>query len=367
MVGLIHHVEEILGRGHQLFGGAGAAGDPASFEGGGRLTDAGDQLHTNRGQMAGQGGALAAHYRVVTAEAGHALHDAARTDARLGRRVRAASRADSAGWAGSTAAVDGARTDAADLTPLATTPAGQRALLGALRARLAQQQRIIAAARARDARLAAALRALGYHTRGGRSGRIPVRGSASGGVPGGAHPPARPAGGSPLPVRLVGSTHGAALRGVRPSVPGAAIGTPLGALTPDSSPRQVAAAIIGEAHRRGYSPHQATAILADALQESNLNPRAQSPNKLWYGIFQQDSSYPGRHDPNLAIAEFFNRLDRHGGPASPDIWKSIFWLQQRPGEPSAQAAFAHGRQAYLREIQRQMPRAGALCRDIVAG
>jgi hypothetical protein len=150
-------------------------------------------------------------------------------------------------------------------------------------------------------------------------------------------------------------------------VPGGAIGTPLGALSPDSSPRQVAAAIIGEAHRRGYSPHQTTAILADALQESNLNPRAQSLNKLWYSVFQQDSSYPGRRNPNLAIAEFFDRLDRHGGPASPDIWKSIFWLQQRPGEPSAQAAFAHGRQAYLREIQSQMHRAAAIYREIVAG
>jgi hypothetical protein len=44
-------------------------------------------------------------------------------------------------------------------------------------------------------------------------------------------------------------------------------------------------------------------------------------------IFQLDASYPGRHNPNLAIAEFFKRLDRHGGPSSPDIWKPIFWLQ----------------------------------------
>jgi hypothetical protein len=38
-----------------------------------------------------------------------------------------------------------------------------------------------------------------------------------------------------------------------------------------------------------------------------------------------------------------------GGPTSTDtavlaadIWKTIFWLQQRPGEPSADAAYAHG-------------------------
>jgi len=86
------------------------------------------------------------------------------------------------------------------------------------------------------------------------------------------------------------------------------------------------------------SPYQTTAILADATQESNLSPRAQSPNRLWYSNFQQHASYPGRRNPNPAISEFFNRLDRHGGPSSPDIWKSIFWLQQRPGEQSAKAA-----------------------------
>ncbi|EFG78461.1 hypothetical protein HMPREF0591_1645 [Mycobacterium parascrofulaceum ATCC BAA-614] len=149
--------------------------------------------------------------------------------------------------------------------------------------------------------------------------------------------------------------------------PGRAVGIPLGALTLDSSPREVASAIIHEAQRRGYSPHQTTAILADAMQESNLNPRAQSPNKLWLSIFQQDASYPGRRNPNLAISEFFNRLDRHGGPGSPDIWKSIFWLQQRPGEASASAAYAHGRQAYLSEIQRQHHGAVAMYHDIVGG
>ena len=125
------------------------------------------------------------------------------------------------------------------------------------------------------------------------------------------------------------------------------MGTPLGALTVNSSPREVAAAIIHEAQRRGYSPEQTVAIVSTGMQESNLSPRAVSPNKEWESIFQQDRSYPGRRNPNLAIAEFFNRLDRHGGPSSPDIWKSIFWLQQRPGDPSAEIAFARGRQGYL--------------------
>ena len=142
-------------------------------------------------------------------------------------------------------------------------------------------------------------------------------------------------------------------------------GTPLGSLTVHSSPREVAAAIIHEALRRGYSPQQAVVILADAIQESGLRPGAQGGGGLWHGIFQQDKGYPGRDDPNLNIREFFNRLDKHGGPGSPDIAKSIFWLQQRPGEPSAQAAFAHGRQAYLSEFMHQHGRASALFNEIV--
>ena len=152
--------------------------------------------------------------------------------------------------------------------------------------------------------------------------------------------------------------------GLPGSTPSDDVGTPLGGLTCDSSPREIAAAIIYEAQHRGYSPHQTIAILADAMQESGLRPRAVSPNGLWESIFQQDSSYPGRDNPNTAISGFFDRLANHGGPSSSDIWKSIFWLQQRPAEPSAETAVAHGRQAYLAEIQSQLPDASAMYRDI---
>ena len=103
------------------------------------------------------------------------------------------------------------------------------------------------------------------------------------------------------------------------------------------------------------------------MQESGLNPRAVSPNGLWESIFQQDSSYPGRRDPNTAISWFFDRLASHGGPSSPDIWKSIFWLQQRPGEPSAEAAVAHGRQGYLVEIQSHLMQATQLYNELTGG
>jgi hypothetical protein len=91
-----------------------------------------------------------------------------------------------------------------------------------------------------------------------------------------------------------------------------------------------------------------------------LNPKAISPNRRWESIFQQDASYPGRTDPNTAISAFFDRLAAKGGPASPDIWMSIFWLQQRPGEPSAEAAYALGRKGYLVEIQSQLMPAARL-------
>jgi hypothetical protein len=112
---------------------------------------------------------------------------------------------------------------------------------------------------------------------------------------------------------------------------------------------------------------QTIAILATATQESGLHPTAVSPNRLWRSIFQHDRSYPGRGNPNVAIAEFFDRLDRYRGPASRDIWKSIFWLQQRKDEPSAQAAYEHGRQAYLDEIGSQKGRAEAMYRGITEG
>jgi hypothetical protein len=32
----------------------------------------------------------------------------------------------------------------------------------------------------------------------------------------------------------------------------------------------------------------------------------------------------------------------------------MFWLQQRPTEPSAEVAYAHGRKGYLIEIQSQL-------------
>lgn len=148
-----------------------------------------------------------------------------------------------------------------------------------------------------------------------------------------------------------------------PIPPGA--GSALGQLTANSTPKQIAAAIIAEARRRGYSRRQAIAILSTALQESGLRPNASGGGGAWHGIFQQDGGYAGRDNPNLNIKAFFDRLERHGGPGSPNIWKSIFWLQQRPGESSAEIAFANGRQNYLREIMSQEAKAANMYNEIV--
>ena len=133
-------------------------------------------------------------------------------------------------------------------------------------------------------------------------------------------------------------------------------------LTQQSSFDDVGAAIIGETRRRGYTRDESIACVSTGIQESGLRPSAVSPNGLWRGIYQQDASYPDRDDPEENIWAFLDRLDvkRRSPGASPDIWLNIFWLQQRPGEPSADAAYRNGRGAYLTEIKRHSARAGEL-------
>lgn len=124
-------------------------------------------------------------------------------------------------------------------------------------------------------------------------------------------------------------------------------------LTPQSSREEVARKIIAEGKRRGYSDTEIQAILATAIQESNLDPKARGGGGAWHGVFQQDSSYPGRDDPNTNITAFYDRLDQKKSSRgwSADPYANIFWLQQRPGESSADAALANGRRGYYEEIK----------------
>ena len=260
------------------------------------------------------------------------------------------------GRVGASGVRETARSQAAAIAPAAGSPAGVRLLVSSMDERLAAMQRQIDTTKTQNRLLATRLRQVAAAYRMAAAGRTPMGG---------------------LGVRSFGGTGDFGGLGATPSLrpfwpsvargPGA--GMPAGGapvLTRNSTPREVAARIVWEAHRRGYSRQQAIAILSTAMRESGLNPRAVSPNGLWESVFQQDSSYAGRRDPNTAISEFFSRLGAKGGPSSPDIWKSIFWLQQRPGEPSAEAAVAHGRRGYLVEIQSQLMPATRLYNELTA-
>lgn len=139
-----------------------------------------------------------------------------------------------------------------------------------------------------------------------------------------------------------------------------------GTLSASSGKLEVARKIISEAQRRGYSTDQIIAILSTGLQESGLDPKAQGGGGAWHGIFQQDAGYAGRDDPNQNIGAFLDRLTSKGGTDG-DIWKNIFWLQQRPGEASADAAFANGRQGYMTEVQSRLGEARSLFLQATSG
>jgi hypothetical protein len=363
---LVQQVGEVLGRGHALFGEPPASGGTAATSSGTSLAAAGDVVRNGQARISSLSGALPAGYTRFATDATAALDAASDADGNLSTNLRDSAETDRSGRTNSGSVVNGAATDTAALAPSTRTAAGQRALVSALRERLAQQQQVISTYKTRDARLAAMVRSLAYSRQSGGGGMpmggMPFGGGSSGSGGGGSSPLSGLSGLSSLAGSFTPRTSGSASGLVAPA---GVAGTPLGALTPNSSKREVAAAIIHEAQRRGYSPRQTLAILSAGFQESDLNPRAVSPNGEWWNIFQQDSSYPGRRNPNLAIAEFFNRLGNHGGSSSPDIWKSIFWLQQRPGDPSVEIAYARGRQAYLREIMGPYPRAVAMYRDIV--
>jgi hypothetical protein len=132
-------------------------------------------------------------------------------------------------------------------------------------------------------------------------------------------------------------------------------------LTATASFDDVAAAIIGECQRRGYTRAETIACLSTGIQESGLR-MVRHATADWVGYYQQDGSYPNRWSPAGNIRGFLDRLDvkRRSDTASPDPFKNIFWLQQRPSDPGAETAYARGRQAYLEEIRRHIGRAEEL-------
>ncbi|MFA4085209.1 hypothetical protein ONA92_26305 [Mycobacteroides salmoniphilum] len=360
-----------LGRGHSLFApvatqaGAGLAASADTYEAVARSVGDRAQMLDAKGKFAQGFGDTAQRISSRWAATGG-------FDRLLAGNLADGAAADAAGRGQSGNVINGAAGDTVRAQPYTNTAAGQQALVQALRDRLVDQQKVIEAYKQRSAVLAARVRQLGYggaRQPGGGMGQM-AQGMGSQMGRGGGGSGGGMGSGMGIPnfgsILKGGNTNSSAAPGGNP-IGNLRGGVLLGELTPNSTPEQVASAILHEAKRRGYSDQQAIAILADAKQESGLRPGAMHPNGKWAGIFQQDTSYPGRHNPNLNIAEFFNRLDRHGGPSSPDIWKSIFWLQQRPGEASAEAAYANGRQAYMTEIKSQHGWATAMYRQLTGG
>jgi hypothetical protein len=286
------------------------------------------------------------------------------------------------GQAGATGVRQTAQSQAAAIAPATGSPAGVKLLVSSMDERLAAMQREIDTTKAQNRLLATRLRqiAAAYRTAaspmGGMGAMMSGRGGAPaglgslGGLGGGGMPNLGGLTTAPASAlsRLsgMGNALAAGAAGGGPAAGMPAGGGPV--LTRNSSPRDVAARIIWEAHRRKYSRDDAIAFVSTSMQEDGLDPDTVSPNGKWVGPFQQDAGYKGRYDPNENIEEFFNRLDtkRSSGGWSDNIWKNIFWLQQAPAASSADAAYATGRKGYLMEIQSRVLSATRLYNDLTA-
>jgi hypothetical protein len=171
----------VLGRGHALFGDPPASGGTAARDCGSGLAAAGGLVRTGQQRISGLAGALPAGYTQFATDAGPALDAAADADTNLSSNLHDSAAADRSGRESSGSVVDGAASDTAALAPSTRTGAGQRALISALRGRLAQQQQVITAYQAQDERLAALVRSLRYGQRYPGAGGMPMSGMPFGG------------------------------------------------------------------------------------------------------------------------------------------------------------------------------------------
>ena len=178
---LVQYVGEVLGRSHALFGDPPDAAARAATGAGARLNDAGGLLAAGRRRFTSLSGDFATGYDGFARRAGPALDRLAGLEDRVGDVLTDAAGSDRRGRAQSGAVLNGAASDTAALAAWSGTPAGQQLLLTQLRGRLIQQRQVITAYRARDAQLAAMMRAMRYRTRfppGAR--RMPGGGSSLG-------------------------------------------------------------------------------------------------------------------------------------------------------------------------------------------
>jgi hypothetical protein len=190
---LVEQVGQVLGRGHALFGDPPASGGTAAGDAGVGLANAGDVVRGGHHRIRALSGALPAGYTQFATDAAPGLDAAADSDTTLGATLRDSARADRSGHHTSASVLNGAASDTAALAPATRTAAGQRALISALRHRLAQQQSVINAYTQRDARLSAMVRSVRYGMgtagRGMAMGALPFSGTGGGlGAGGGVSP-----------------------------------------------------------------------------------------------------------------------------------------------------------------------------------
>jgi cell wall-associated NlpC family hydrolase len=201
---LVDQVSQILGRSHALFGEPPTSGGPVAAVAGGNLAAAGDVVRAGGARLSGLSGTFATDYKTFTGHAAPALDTLAANDSRLGEQLRDAAGSDRTGRTSSGTVLNGAAADTTGLAPLTNTPAGQKALLAALRHRVAQQQKIVAAYKARDARMATLLRSMAYSSPavggaglpmlkgGGSSGGMSALGGLGSFLPASTTPPSAP-------------------------------------------------------------------------------------------------------------------------------------------------------------------------------
>ncbi len=189
---VVARVAAALSRGHALF-------SPAPLDAGAGLSSSSQTLTSLSNRIAaspqslGASGQFANAYGDVAQRFSVRLSGTAGLDAKLSGLSGEAANSDAGGRNQTGKVVNAAASDTARGAPYANTPAGQRALLMALRERVNEQRQVISAHKARDAKLAALVRQLAYRRSPGAGG-----GGAQGLMSslGGMRPPSSGGGGS---------------------------------------------------------------------------------------------------------------------------------------------------------------------------
>jgi peptidoglycan DL-endopeptidase CwlO len=170
----VEQVGEVLGRAHSLFGQPPTSGRSLAQASGSELTTAGNVVRGGISQVLDLAGEFADDYAAFGDQAASDLYGLAGTDDRFGDRLREAAHTDRAGRGTSGRILYGAAADTATLAAYTDNPAGQRALITALRNRLTHQHEVIVAYQRRDAALAAVLRSMTRSARPSRAAGMPV-------------------------------------------------------------------------------------------------------------------------------------------------------------------------------------------------